>query len=257
MLPELMYDEKACVGCSGCVDRCPSKCHHMEEERHLLERSRCTVCGGCAEQCLFGASELKGTWMDSHGVMSEVARDVAYYRETGGGVTLSGGEPMSQVSFTLVLLKAAKELGIHTCIETCGFAPWSGLSPSIPHTDLFLFDYKATDPVLHRNLTGVDNTLIVSNLLNLLALGASVVLRCPLVAGLNDDDDHLLAISRLSSEFPSMGVEIMAYHNLGVVKEFRLGKVPALDGVDNTSEDIKVEWLERLSGMGCSIAKIG
>jgi pyruvate-formate lyase-activating enzyme len=129
-------------------------------------------------------------------VMAIVERDRAYYDRSGGGLTLSGGEPLAQFGFARELLEAARNAGIHTCVETCGALPQKCFGELLPLVDVFLFDYKATDPVLHRELTGVDNRLIISNLHWLLEQGAQLVLRCPLVPGINDQPEHLRPLRR-------------------------------------------------------------
>lgn len=207
---------------------------------------------------MFGALELKGYEIGVSKVIEEVLKDMEYYRQTGGGLTLSGGEPLLQADFTTELLKSAKSKGIHTCVETSGWAEWEKIEDIIPFTDLFLYDYKASDASLHRELIGVDNEPINNNLNRLLSGGVPVILRCPLVPGINDSDRHLAVIARIGCEYPGIaGIELMAYHNLGAAKEERLGRAPSMSKLPNTSDEIKAQWLRKLSEFGCSIARIG
>jgi pyruvate formate lyase activating enzyme len=185
-------------------------------------------------------------------VMAEVEADRIFYDRSGGGMTLSGGEPMHQFSFTYNLLATAKSRGIHTVLETCGQSPRARYVQIFPLVDQFLFDYKASDPARHRQLTGVDNTTIIANLNYLLSNDADLVLRCPLIPGINDDDDHLSAIAAWSRRTPGpRQVEIMAYHEMGKEKARQLGGQPLLDDIRTPSETIQRTWLEKLHAYGC------
>jgi glycyl-radical enzyme activating protein len=190
-------------------------------------------------------------------VMGEVVRDEAYYLRSGGGLTLSGGEPMAQFEFSLELLKQARRHRIHTCLDTCGMTSRRRLGEVAPFVDLFLFDYKATDPEEHRTLTGSTNGRILKNLDFLLGLGSRVRLRCPLVPGINDSREHLLAIAELAGRYPSLeGVEIMPYHDMAREKAERIDRDYALSHVRSASEQRKEEWLNVLSTHGCDRAFI-
>lgn len=189
-------------------------------------------------------------------VMKEVLLDCAYYRKSGGGLTLSGGEPMAQLGFTLALLKAARAKGIHTCLETSGQS--GRYAEVLPWVDLFLFDYKATSSDEHKRLTGAANHTIVSNLEKLCGAGASILLRCPLVPGVNDQEEHLQGIASLSLKYPNLiGVEIMAYHNLGVSKGERIGRPSQLPPIDPPTKEIQDGWISRLHELGCTKARLG
>ncbi|MDR2675940.1 MAG: radical SAM protein [Opitutaceae bacterium] len=161
-------------------------------------------------------------------ILGIVRKDRRYHDASGGGLTLSGGEPSRQLRFCLALLRAARAEGIHTALDTCGCAPARALDLLAPHTSLFLWDYKATDtpaaPALHRALTGRDPGPIPGNFRRLYAAGAAIILRCPLVPGLNDTPAHLEAIARLARDHPRLaGVEIIPYHDAGLSKYDRLG----------------------------------
>lgn len=190
--------------------------------------------------------------------MAEVIRDADYYDNSGGGVTLTGGEPLGQPGFALAILRACRELGIHTCLETSGFAPRRQYSQVLPFTDLFLFDYKAADSAVHQRLTGVSNQRILDNLDYLYRQGAAIILRCPLIPGINDSQEHLQGISQLSAKYPGLyGIELMAYHDMGKQKSARLGEVYALDGVRTAGEEVKQGWTEQLAELGCKRVTIG
>ena len=160
---ELFFDSRKCVGCRSC-EVCPYGCHVFTDTEHIFNREKCIACGKCAAECYTDALELVGTEKSVEEIIAEVMKDEAFYENSGGGMTLSGGEPMFQFDFTYELLKRAKENGLHTCIETCGFAKWEQYEKIADLVDIFLFDYKETDPGKHKEFTGVTNELILENL---------------------------------------------------------------------------------------------
>ncbi|HEU5103325.1 MAG TPA: radical SAM protein, partial [Roseiflexaceae bacterium] len=191
-------------------------------------------------------------------VLDEVLRDAQYYRRSGGGLTLSGGEPLAQFKFTHALLRAAKAHGLHTCLDTSGCADRRKVEAIADDVDLFLYDYKATDPAQHTALTGVPNHRILKNLEYLYSRGAQIVLRCPLIPGLNDTTDHLAGIAALSARYPGLtGVEIMAYHDLGRDKAAHIGYDNPLAGLASADEATKAHWLDTLHELGCVRARLG
>ena len=177
------------------------------------------------ERCRPGALELCGRVRTTAEVLHEVLKDKPFYDNSGGGLTVSGGEPLLQAAFTEELLRGAKAEGLHTCLETCGFAPWERLEALLPLVDLFLYDVKCVDAARHREFTGQDNALILENLSRLSRAGARLRLRCPLVPGLNDGESDLAALGRLAESLSGQveGVDVEPYHPLGVSKARRLG----------------------------------
>lgn len=225
MRRELSYAAEKCLDCGDCVPACTAHCHSFVGGRHLLDRLNCTNCGACASKCLPRALEMIGKTMTADEVIAEICKDRIFYAHSGGGMTLSGGEPMAQFEFTRELLKKAKEAGLHNCLETCGFSPFEQFASIVEYVDLFLFDIKAADPGKHLALTGVDNRVILNNLHQLDSMGAKLILRCPLVPGLNDDDAHLCAVGQLANELENVEkIELEAYHCLGEKKYTLLGR---------------------------------
>ena len=201
----------------------------------------------CAEACVFGALELAGTTMSADAVIAEVMRDKIFYDTSGGGMTLSGGEPMMQFDFTCELLSLAKREGLHTCMETCGFAPTEQYKKIAPLVDIFLFDYKETSAELHKRFTGVDNSLILKNLFALDEMGAKTVLRCPIIPTCNEREDHLLGIAAVASKLNNViEINIEPYHPLGENKTRLLGKDYELSGIGFPSEEAVGAWMGKI-----------
>lgn len=255
--PQLSYDAGRCVGCLECVTVCPNGAHHTVAGRHAFDHSLCDACGRCVQVCQGDAVAIIGREMKVQDVVDVVDRDRRFYERSGGGVTLSGGEPMAQFEFTLAVLQALKAVGISTCLETCGMSSWDRYAAVRPLTDLFLFDYKATGEEDLQKMTGAIESVVMGNLKRLLDAGAKVVLRCPMVPTVNATDGHLQAIARLSEQFPSLeGIELMPYHNLGVAKGERVGWTNPIPNVSVPTDEETAAWLDRLHALGCHKARL-
>ena len=236
---EIFFSPEKCIGCGWCFRVCPNHCH-IAGETHRFDRTDCIRCGKCTEKCYAGALELVGREMTSDEVLAEVLKDKLFYENSGGGMTLSGGEPMVHFEFLCELLPKAKRAGLHLCIETCGYAPWEQYERILPWMDLFLYDIKATDPEKHRQFTGVTNEQILRKLD---AAGGKTILRCPLVPGVNDDEAHLLAIAELANSLKNVQeINLEPYHPLGVGKCARLGVASRLEKNDFADEKSIETW---------------
>jgi pyruvate formate lyase activating enzyme len=241
----------------NCVGECVKGAHIQTDGGHGLDYKLCVACGVCVSVCPNGALKITGAEIESGAVIDIVLRDAAYYRTSGGGMTLSGGEPMAQFDFALELLVMAKERRVHTCMETCGQADRRKYEQILPYTDVFLFDYKATDSAQHTEFTGVGNALILSNLDYLYHNGANIILRCPLIPGVNDIPEHLEGIAGLFRKYPNLlGIEIMPYHNLGLSKSKKLGFITELCIPETVTEETKQGWLDELNRLGCEKVKV-
>lgn len=243
--PQLLLTERQCIGCGECMRVCPLSLHSFDASgRHIIDRAGCIRCGKCAEECA-GALELCGKAMTPGDIVREVLRDKPFYDNSGGGMTVSGGDPLFAPDFTLALLKEAKAQGLHTCLETSGFARWEKIEALIPYVDLFLWDVKETDSARHREYTGAPNEPILENLKKLDAAGAKTVLRCPVIPGYNDRAEHFSAIAALANVLNHVQeIHIEPYHPLGQSKAEALGEDYALSGLTFPKEETVKEWMD-------------
>ena len=220
---ELSYVDGKCLGCGACESVCP-EVHHIRNGIHILKRENCKACGRCTEVCCSNALSVIGREMGIEEVLAAVLRDKRYYG-TGGGMTVTGGEPMCQFAFLKGLLACAKQQGINTALETNGAVSFRKYAEILPVVDLILFDYKMTEDVLHKKLTGVSNKRIRKNLEQLCRVGVDMILRCPVIPGVNDNEAHFKAIAELTKAHGNIrGFEIMSYHRLGTSKAKQFGR---------------------------------
>ena len=236
--PQLIFTPQRCISCGHCIEACPEGAHMLVEERHVVDRRRCRSCGACAEGCYSGALEMAGQRATVGEVIEEVLKDRIFYDNSGGGVTLSGGEPLAQPEFTRALLEAARGEEVHTALDTSGYAPWRVLEEALEFTDLVLYDLKQMDSGVHRALTGVPNELIIDNLRRLDGLGLPIWIRIPLIPGRNDGDANFHAIGELLSGLANVErVEILGYHRLAESKYERAGMEYTLRGLEPPTEE--------------------
>lgn len=240
---ELAYFDERCTQCGECVEACPNDAHSISQGEHILERANCAVSGCCVDACHYNALEVTGEMKHAEEIMEIVLKDKAYYHASGGGMTISGGEPLMQTSFTKHLLELAKVHNIHTCLDTSGYAPSESILEVIPLTDLFLFDLKASGPEIHKDLTGASNKLILENLDLLYTNGASIEIRLPLVEGINDHQDHFENVRQLLAKYPELkAVTVMPYHNTGQGKCKRYGYTDRMKRIPSANEELIARW---------------
>ena len=253
--PVLSFLPNKCIGCGYCLRTCRQSVHRIVDGVHQLDRSECEACGRCTEECYAGALELVGREVTVGEALDEVLRDRPFYETSGGGMTLSGGEPTMQIEFSAELLEAAKGEGLHCCVETCGHCSYEDLDRIRPAVDLFLYDYKATNDERHRELTGVSNALVIENLRKLHDDGSAIVLRCPIIPGTNDCDEHFEGIAALAGELPHLsGVELMPYNPLGESKVDRMGfDAAGRPRPDTPEQEAIAGWISRLAGLGVTV----
>ncbi len=230
MKPELSFSPEKCINCGWCATACPNN----------LDRALCTGCGKCAEKCYAGAREIIGRRATVEEVLAEVLKDRIFYENSGGGMTISGGEPLFQAEFTTALLQAAKKANLHTCLDTSGYAKWEKIEKLLPFVDIFLYDLKETNPERHLKYTGVPLEPILKNLTRIDQAGGAIILRCPLIPGLNDRLEHADGIAQVAAGLKNLReINLMAYHPLGESKLSRLGKTSGLGGEFATKDQLE------------------
>ena len=249
--PRVQFFPDKCIVCAACVEHCPHHAHLMVDGRHIYVRDRCQTCGACVEQCFAQALIIKAKKMTVEQVMADVERDQAYYVNSHGGVTFSGGEPTLQAQFLLELLRASKERGFHTAVDTAANVPWRTLEQLIPTTDLFLVDLKAFDEEKHRAGTGVSNRRILENIRRLGQGSATVWIRVPVVPGYNDDAAELGKMAAFLADLPAVRkVELLPFHHLGASKYESLG-------LDYPSRGLKPPGEEAMASFATIFARCG
>ena len=208
---QMMFYKDKCTGCGKCREVCPN---HLQS---------CDFCGKCELYCPADARKVCGREYTPAEVFAEVIKDKAFYENSGGGVTFSGGECMLQLDFLCEILKKCKAAGIHTAVDTAGNVPWESFEKILPFTDLFLYDIKAFGAELHRKGTGVSNELILENLKNLSGR-ADIIVRIPVIGGYNDNDEEIRQIADFLKQIKIIKAELLPYHAMGEHKYTALGR---------------------------------
>lgn len=229
--PEVAHRRSQCDGCRQCEKICPEDAVAVTGNEVSIDRRACTNCGKCVEVCAPGALKLFGQETSAEAVFQELVRDELFYRNSGGGMTASGGEPLAQPEFTSALFERSQDAGIHTVLDTCGECTVGALQSVLPHTDLVLFDLKLMDPLTHKAWTGRSNARILRNLEQVVASGVPAVVRVPLIPGITDTEDNLRAIGRhVQALGTALKVNLLPYHRLGTGKYEMLDReVPLAD----------------------------
>lgn len=225
--PELRFVETLCKGCMKCIDVCQEGAIQKSEngEKVSIDRERCNNCMKCIDSCFFGALEKFGEYYTVDELFDIIRRDSAYYKSSGGGVTIGGGEASMHTDFTLALIRKCKENFIHVAVDTCGYTVNETAFQVLSEADLLLYDLKGMDTEKHLRDTGVSNELILSNLKKLDELNVPVIIRMPLIPGHNDSDEAIEKAAEFLSTLKNLDrVDLMNYHTFGVVKYAQIGK---------------------------------
>ena len=247
--PQLSYIAKKCIQCGACIDRCPAGAHQFFPEGHVFHRDRCLSCGSCVEECLGQALKLYGQEITVDELMPHLLADADFYESSGGGVTLSGGEPLMQASFCRELLERLKKEDIRTAVDTCGYASKQAVEEVMPYTDLFLYDLKAVDEEVHERCTGVSNRPILENLRYINSCGKAVEIRIPYVPGMNDGE-----IERMGGFLKDLSavkcVKVLPYHGFAASKYEALGMENPLPRTESPGDEVLAQAVARLRSFG-------
>lgn len=231
---ELLYFKDRCTGCGKCVQRCPNGANTMVDGKAELDRSKCNACGICADWCITQARDIAGKEYTVKELVKEAEKDRQFYEESGGGITLSGGEVMSQdMDYIEQLCRILHNKGYSVNIDTCGYAPYEDFKRILPYVDTFLYDIKAMDKETHEKYIGVDNTLILENLKKLSADGARINIRIPTVVGVNATEEFMMDVVNFlkGNNISVAQVNLLPYHNTGKHKYSKLDREYDTEGL--------------------------
>jgi pyruvate formate lyase activating enzyme len=268
---EVRYFPERCIACGACESACPNAAHAVEGETHTFMREKCEGTGACVAACFPQALQMNGRTMTADDVMREVFADVPFYESSGGGVTLSGGEPSLQSAFARAILSACKSAGLHTAIETCGECKWDSLEALLPFTDLVMMDIKLIPSGAHRDATGRGNERILANARQLALMEVPVIFRTPVVPGVNDTRKEITAIASFIGELvavrksrpgngesePGIRYELLNFHGLAQDKYRSLGLDYPAEGLTPPSGEAMLALLDaaRSTGIDARIQK--
>lgn len=253
--PQVSHRNTLCTKCGRCLEACPKDAISLSQAGIRINRSKCDNCGRCVPVCYPGAIEVLGREVTVDEVVAEARKDVLFYRNSGGGVTVSGGEPLAQPDFVSAVLRRCQDDGLHTTVDTCGYAPPEALTKVLGYTDLVLFDVKHLQEEPHRMATGVSNRRILANALAVARAGVSMIMRLPLIPDINDSEDNVRGTARFAQELGVRRLDLLPYHRFGISKYTNLDRRYRLDGhTSPPDEDVQrlKDMLETM-GMECQI----
>lgn len=249
--PQMAYYQHKCIGCGECTRVCKTSAQIMVMgKEHLYERLKCVHCGACETVCLGEAMKLFGHRITVEEAMKTVLEDSIFYSASGGGVTVSGGEPLLHADFIQILFQELKKKNIHTAVDTCGNVPWAYFEMVLPFVDLFLYDIKHIDTKVHKTLTGAGNELILDNLKRLSASANHIEIRMPFVPGCNDDDDTIHRIGELLKTLFIDRMKLLPYHSMARTKYQALGMEDTMPRVESPTDEMLSRAINILKSYG-------
>lgn len=250
----LMHYENKCIGCGKCFEVCPKGAHKMEDGRHIIDRSLCVSCGKCAESCFASALVMSSRAYTVDEVMNEIRQDKLYYEESGGGVTVSGGEAALHGDFIVELARRCHDEGISIALESNMFLPWAKLEPVLSSMDLIMCDIKIMECVPHKRWTGVDNQLILNNVGRASLLGIPMIVRTPLIPGATDSIENLRSIAEYIAKMKNIRCyELLNFNPLGASKRVALDAEDPFADSKPFSSAVLEEIAKALEGAGVAL----
>ena len=255
--PEIIFHAARCTGCGSCVEACPHGAIQIAQAVAVTDRNRCRGCGQCIAVCPTSARELVGYRRSVCDLASEIERDVAFFDESGGGVTLSGGEPLFQPEFSTAFLAECQTRRIHTALDTCGFAPWQDLKRVATHADLVLYDLKTLSDSQHQLWTGQSNTLIIDNLARLSTLNRPIWIRIPFIPQLVENTEAWTRLGELIASLDGIeAIHLLPYHRAGESKWTQLERSEFV-AHDVPNEQVIATAVEQLAQAAGQAVQIG
>ena len=252
--PELMFYEHKCIGCGLCIKSCISGAVSQSENMIITDRNICTVCGNCTKVCSSKARVIKGEDMTEECVLEQIDEDIPFYRNSGGGVTFSGGEPLLKAGFVADIAADYRRKGLSTAVETCGCVPWENIETVKNWIDIFLYDIKFVDHEKHITYCGRSNVQILENLRRL-CITNDVIVRIPLIPGVNDTVSDIDKLCKYLTEIRNeiKGIQCLPYHDLGISKYEALGKEYELEHVKVPDQEHLERICEQFAGYGLDV----
>jgi pyruvate formate lyase activating enzyme len=251
-LPEIITYDIRCIGCARCRDACPQNAISISDQGRNIDWEKCNQCLACAQACPAKAIEVTGQYMMVDEVMKKICDDIPFYKNSGGGATISGGEALLQKAFVKEIFHRCRENDINTVLDTTGLAPWEHIEDVIQYVDLVLLDIKHMDAATHKAATGVGNALILENA-EKIAAEKRTWFRFPLIPGINDSKKNIEAFSAFAAKCDVEKVSLLAYHEWGAAKYEKLGRTYALEGVEAPSEKCVEAVGEMIKSFGLTV----
>ena len=251
--PQLVFSMEKCVLCGNCIKACPNNINHIINDELIVDHKKCTACGTCVQVCPANARSIAGEKKSVDEIVSKIGKEIDFFRRSGGGITLSGGEILMQHKAASELLEICRnKLFIHTAIETSGYGAWKNLQAVARQCDIVFIDLKIWDDDSHKKWTGISNKIIIENIRKLCSLSKKygypeVIIRRPLIAGVNDDDDTTIAVAKFVNSLPGNPlINLLPYHDLGAEKYKKIGLEYEQNDFDSPSDD-KIINIKKLS----------